>query len=196
MTLSCHVPKGNLGIAFSGGPDSIYAANYFLKDRSRKITLFHVNHGTEHSDEAEHFVRNWCCFKDVELVVHRIRPEKPKDQSWEEFWRNERYEFFHAQKMPIITGHNLDDVIETYLFTTFHGKARIMPYQNGNVIRPFLYVTKAEMRANVEKCWIDPTNEALCFARNRIRHNIMPDVRKINPGIETTVKKLMRKEYI
>lgn len=195
MKLSCYVPKGDLGIAFSGGPDSVAAATYFMRDRTRKITLFHMNHGTESSKEAEHFVRNWCCFKDVELVIGYARPEKPIDQSWEEHWRNERYDFFHAQTMPIITGHNLDDQIETYLFNAFHGKPRLMPNQNGNVLRPFLYMTKAEMRQFAPKYFVDPSNVDVGFARNRIRHNVVPEVRMINPGIETTVKKLMRAEY-
>lgn len=195
MKLSCHVPKGDLGIAFSGGADSICAATYFMKDRSRKITLFHVNHGTGSSQEAEHFVRNWCCFKDVELVVHKVTRPKESQESWEEYWRNERYIFFHGQTVPIITGHNLDDQIETYLFNAFHGNPRLMPNKNGNVLRPFLYMTKEEMSQFAPKHFEDPSNKDLKYVRNLIRHTIVPEVRKVNPGIETTIKKMMRREY-
>lgn len=195
---SCYVPKGPLTIAFSGGPDSVFAAEHFIQQR-REITLLHVNHGTPASREMEHAVRNWCCFKPVELVIHNVDPaNKLKDESWEEFWRSERLDIFHAQSTPVVTGHNLDDQIETYLFNAFHGAPRLMPSSNGNVLRPFLYMTKEEMRSRItsRKYFVDPSNADVGFARNRIRHNIVPEVRKINSGIEKTIKKMMREaEY-
>lgn len=194
LPYSCFVPKGTLTIAFSGGPDSVFVAEHFIKQR-RDLTLLHINHGTPHSREMEHAVRNWSCFKPVELVIHNVNPaDKLKNESWEEFWRSERYGIFHSIKGPVVTGHHLDDQIETYLFNAFHGNPRLMPNANRNVIRPFLFMTKEEMRSRItsRRYFVDPSNEDVGYARNRIRHNIVPEVRKVNPGIEKTVKKMMR----
>lgn len=193
--LSCFVPKGDIGVAFSGGPDSVYAAQYYMRDRSRRVTLFHVNHGTEHSRETEHFVRNWCCMKDCDLVVHKIDGSKPKDESWEEYWRNQRYRFFHSQDLPIVTGHHLEDSVETYLFSAFHGRPHVMPNTYKNVLRPFLYLRRSDMEPYVKRSFQDPSNQDLRYARNRIRHIILPEIEKVHPGIYTTVRKLMEKEF-
>ena len=92
-------------------------------------------------------------------------------------------------------GHHLDDVIETYLFSTIHGKSKLISYRNQNVIRPFLGTKKSDF---VKWCqdkkvpfWDDKSNLDVDFARNRIRHNIIPEVLKINPGIHKVVKKLL-----
>lgn len=190
--LSCHIPKGPIGVAFSGGPDSIYAAQRFIRER-REVTLYHFNHGTAASNEMEHFVRNWCCFKPVELVVGSVSAGKSPSESWEEYWRNQRYAFLHAQDQIIATGHNLDDQIETYLFNAFHGRPRLMPNSFHNVIRPFLYLSKGEMESLVQgKVLKDPTNDDLRYVRNRIRRNIVPEIKMFHPGLETTIKKMMR----
>lgn len=187
------VPKGPLTIAFSGGSDSVFVTEHFIRER-RDLTLLHVNHGTEASHEMEHFVRNWCCMKPVELTVQKISPERPQGLSWEEHWRNERLKIFHSVDGPVVTGHNLDDQIETYLFNTFHGNPRLMPSSNGNVIRPFLFYTKQDMKDRIQSKWFeDPSNQDVSYARNRIRQNIVSEVRMVNPGINTTAKKLMLK---
>jgi tRNA(Ile)-lysidine synthase len=187
------VPKGPLTIAFSGGSDSVFAAEHFLGQR-RKVTLLHINHGTPASGEMEHFVRNWCCGKDVDLIVEKIDPVVPKGLSKEEHWRNERLQVFHSVDGLVVTGHHLDDQVENYLFTAIHGNPRLMPSSNGNVIRPFLFMTKEWMQSQIKSKWFsDPSNEDTSFMRNQIRLNIVPEVRKVNPGINNTVKKMMIK---
>lgn len=193
MRYSYWVPKGPLAIAFSGGPDSVFAAEHFIREK-RDLTLVHVNHGTPASREMEHAVRNWVTFKPVEFKVVNVKPDIPKGLSSEEYWRNERLRIFHSMDMPVVTGHNLDDQVETYLFNAFHGRPRLMPSSNGNVIRPFLFMTKEEMRSQItsRKYYVDPSNADVGFARNRIRHNIVPEVKKVNPGINTNIKKMMK----
>ena len=81
----------------------------------------------------------------------------------------------------------------------FHGKPRLIPSQNKNVIRPFLITSKDDIwdwieRKNVPHL-IDPTNQDRKYARNRIRHELISEVLKINPGMRKTIKKKVMQQF-
>jgi len=101
--------------------------------------------------------------------------------------------------MPVITGHNLDDVIEWFLFSSIHGNGKVIPYNNKNVIRPFISTSKCSLEdwcSYREVPFLtDPANSDRMFMRSIIRHDIMPHARLVNPGIEKTFRKLVEKEY-
>ena len=180
-------------VAVSGGPDSIAAARFLSK---RNPTILHVNHNTEFGNQAEIFVREQ--FENV--IVHKIDSTKPKNKSWEEFWRDERYKFFSQFNKPIILGHNLNDVAETYLFSAIHGIPKIIPYQNGNCIRPFLLTSKQELESYCQrhnhKYLIDPSNLTDEHARGTIRNELMPLIEsKLNKGFLKVIKRKVEKEY-
>jgi tRNA(Ile)-lysidine synthase TilS/MesJ len=78
-------------------------------------------------------------------VGNQLYFECPPEKSTEEHWRDERYKFFRTFNMPVITGHNLDDVIEWFLFSSLHGQGKVMPYNNKNVIRPFISTSKRSL---------------------------------------------------
>jgi tRNA(Ile)-lysidine synthase TilS/MesJ len=100
--------------------------------------------------------------------------------------------------MPIVTGHNLDDVIEWFLFSSIHGQSKIMPYSNKNVIRPFISTSKRSLEDWCERkevpFLVDPGNADRKFMRSIIRHDIMPKARLVNPGMEKTFEKLVEKK--
>ncbi len=127
----------------------------------------------------------------VPLHVGYLREPIPKGESAEGFWREKRYEFLHGFDKPVITAHHLDDCVETWLFSAIHGNPKTIAYNYANVIRPFLLYKKEFMTAwcvknNVK--WIeDLTNFDTKYARNRIRHNIVPQALKINPGLHKVV---------
>ena len=126
-------------------------------------------------------------------MIGNISQSKPKDQSWEEYWRNERYQFLHSFDKPVITAHNLNDQMENWLFTGFHGQSRLIPYRNKNVIRPFLPTLKSNLIdwcKNKNVPWLeDPSNQNTNFMRNKIRHDILPEVVKVNPGFDKVIFK-------
>jgi tRNA(Ile)-lysidine synthase len=67
-----------------------------------------------------------------------------------------------------------------------------------NVLRPFLTTPKAEFskwcrQHNLEWCE-DASNRNIQYTRNYIRHEMMPHVLKVNPGIDTMVKKIVEKQ--
>ena len=130
------------------------------------------------------------------MVARRISSSKPADKSWEEYWRVERYKFFHSLSAPVITAHHLDDQIETWLMGAIHGQPKLIPYRNRNVIRPFLLTTKSDFIEYAETkfvSWVeDDTNMNYAHARNRVRHEIIPEVMEINPGIHKVIAKKVR----
>ena len=187
-------------VACSGGVDSMSLVHFLLQGK-RKVELAYFNHDTPHSKVAEEFVRKYAAENKLILTVGRVNGKREK-QSLEEFWRNERYKFFSKIKNPyIITCHHLDDVLETWLFKCLHGNPGLIPYRRGsNIYRPFLMTEKKEIlsyaeRKNVD--WVDDPSNRMTknIMRNHIRHNIIPQVLKVNPGIRTTIRKKLIEKY-
>ncbi len=189
------IPK-KVTIACSGGIDGM-VATHFLLNGKRKIDLVYFNHDTFHSKNAQEFVEKYAHQNNIDLKVGRVQGSKGK-RSMEEFWRDERYAFFNKIETDfLITCHHLDDVVETWIMSSFHGQGKLIPYKRGNnIYRPFLLTSKKSIkdyakRKNLE--WVeDPSNSRTEYIRNHIRHNIIPLALKVNPGIRKTIfKKLI-----
>ena len=162
------------------------------------VTAAYFDHGTPFGEDCKHFVKDFCEEREIDLAMGNIYFDRPPQKSIEEHWRDERYKFFHSFKPPVITGHNLDDVIEWFLFSSIHGKGKIIPYRNQNVIRPFISTSKRSLEDWCERkgvpFLVDPGNADQRFMRSIIRHDILPSARLVNPGIEKTFRKLVEKE--
>lgn len=188
----------DITVACSGGIDSMVVLD-FLRTGKRKVKVAYFNHGTDFSNEMEPKVENFCRRNGIGFIKGDPYRGRDKKESLEEYWRNARYKFLLSIEGLVITAHHLDDVVETYLFTSIHGTPKTIPYRYKNIIRPFLITPKSEFISWAERkgveYWDDPSNDNTSFARNRIRHNIMPEVLKINPGIHKVVKKLVLKDY-
>lgn len=188
----------NIGLAFSGGIDSV-AIFHYLRKTGKSITLFFHDHGNDLATPEATFVKQFASKYDVDLVIGHNSREKLKEESSEEFWRKMRYEFFKLQDIEIIAGHHLDDAVETWLWGCFNGQPQIMPYEHANVIRPFLLTRKSKFLEDVERnqyeYFQDVSNTDLKFTRNRIRHNILPEVLIVNPGIHKVIKKKLIEKW-
>lgn len=192
-----------VAVAVSGGSDSMAVLD-FLSRSNRELLVLYFNHGTEFSNDAEVFVKNYCENREIKLEVGRTTRNRYKSESQEEYWRNERYGFFsNFLDRKIITCHHLNDAIETWLFTSIHGNPRLIPYSRENFIRPFLSTEKSVLSLWCERKGVpyleDPSNSDLSYMRNLIRHELMKSVLKVNPGIKKVIRKkvnLMYKETV
>jgi tRNA(Ile)-lysidine synthase len=187
-----HKLPRTLTVAFSGGVDSVAVLDFLSKNHDVDAAFFH--HGTDNSDNAFDFVWNFCRDRDITMTVGYIRNEKPKELSWEEHWRNERYAFLENFEY-VVTGHHLNDCIETYIWGTMHGTPKVIPDTRKNVHRPFLLNPKQEFidwcnRKELNWCQ-DYSNENTDYMRNYIRKHVVEHAYHINPGIEKVVKKLI-----
>lgn len=182
-------------VAFSGGVDSVAVTDFLLRGR-KEVALAFFHHGTASSDEAESFVREFSSKRGLSLTVGRISSAARRGLSQEEHWRDERYRFLASIDSPIVTCHHLDDAVETWIFTSLHGRPRLIPRLRQNVIRPFLVTEKSALIDWASKrslSWVeDASNSDLRFMRNLIRHKIVPEALRVNPGLH----KVLRKKYM
>ena len=188
----------NVTLACSGGPDSMAILD-FLRNGKKKVRIAHFDHGTSHGSLAREFISDFCSDKSIEIVIGALDEKKPERESWEAWWRDQRYRFFKSLDCTIVTGHHLNDVAEWWIFTSLHGVSKLIPYKNEKVIRPFLPTASSELiswcsRKNV-KYVTDPGNSNVNFARSRIRHNIFEEALEINPGLLTVLRKKIKKDY-
>jgi tRNA(Ile)-lysidine synthase len=188
------LPK-QVTVAFSGGVDSVAVADFLSKKHDVICAFYH--HGTENSERALKFVSQFCTDRNLPMFLGVLNRDKPKDMSYEEFWREERYQYL-ATLGPVITAHHLDDCVETYLWSAMHGKPKVPNIIRGNVIRPFLTTPKSELInwcKKKELSWCeDLSNEDERYTRNYVRKNLVPHAMHVNPGLYKTVKKFVEKQ--
>jgi len=169
----------------------------FLR-RSRNVTALHFNHGTPNADAYERLVEKYCTDHNIPLIVGALEEVPDDGVSLEDFWRRERYSFFEESHglLPVITCHHLDDVAETWLFTSLHGTPRLIPSRRDLYLRPFLETRKAVFEDWCSRKGVpymeDPSNEDTRFMRNYIRHELMPKALRVNPGLH----KILRKKIV
>lgn len=187
------IPKGEFGIACSGGIDSMAILDFLVSGRYNPHVIY-FNHNTEHGHEAEKFITDYCNEKGLKLSIGRtdLKPESNKEKIWSDL----RYNFFSQFDFPIITCHHLDDCVETYLFSCLRGFQSVIPYSKSNVIRPFLLNEKSVFEKWCKQKSVpfiqDLSNDCLDYSRNRIRHQIVPEALLVNPGLKTVVKKMIK----
>ncbi len=187
-----------LYLACSGGVDSMVALA-FLR-RNHNVTVLHFNHGTEHGRQAEEFVTDYCRENNIDILRDDIGYDTiPPGNNREAWWREKRYRFFDGYPgHPVVTAHHLDDCVETWVWSSMHGTGKIIPYANKNVIRPFRLNKKRELElwANLHGVEYieDDSNQDTCYTRNYIRHEMMPNVLRVNPGIHKTIAKKVKQD--
>jgi tRNA(Ile)-lysidine synthetase-like protein len=168
------------------------AALDFLS-RKHDVTAAFFDHGTPTSAKSLSFLKRYCEKTSINLVDGAVMRSRKKDESVEEYWRSERYKFLDALDAPVVTAHHLDDAVETWVWASMHGQPKLPEIYRNNVIRPFLGTLKQDLvdwciRKNVP--WYeDMSNTDTKYMRNYIRHEAMPVIQKINPGIQKTIKK-------
>jgi len=205
-TLGAIAPHDIKGVALSGGVDSMALLSFLRNEqRPRWIKAFFFDHGTETSQEAREFVSDYCGEKEIGLAIGGIQGAKPKGDSWEEYWRNQRYGWLHKQNLIIATAHHLNDVAETYIWSIAHGHPRIIHYRKpmaeGDrlIVRPFLLTPKQELYDWCHRHDVpyieDKSNKDLKFTRNRIRHEIMPQMLQVNPGFLKVMARKVQETY-
>lgn len=187
----------------SGGADSVCLL-HILRELAGGLSFFvgafHVNHGIRgaQADADEAFVRELCAAYKVPFYAVRVNvPEYAKERGigLEEAGRQVRYK--EAARLceehgytKLALAHHQRDVAETFLFHLFRGSSvgglASIPPKRGTVIRPLLFCEKNEildyLRLHGENYCTDMTNENQDYARNRIRHAILPEAEQINKG--------------
>lgn len=188
-------------LAVSGGIDSVVMARLF-HDSGLNFSIAHINHGLRGtvSDDEEKFVADLAKHYNVPFYVHRItalKKQLAKDESVQSGARRLRYAFLRetvtqAGYSCIATAHHLDDNLETVLLnlvrnTGLSGLRGMLPKQGG-IVRPLLPFTRStieQFAAAHQLDWChDSSNDSDAYARNRIRHHVVPGLKTVNAGLE------------
>lgn len=191
-------------VALSGGADSVcltYILNDLKDEFGFKLSAFHLNHmlrGDE-ADRDEMFVKALCEKLQIPLVTERVdikaEAEKSKE-SIELCARNIRYQLLqkHA-KDTVALAHTASDNLETVIYNLARGSGIKglggIPPKRDIFIRPLINCTRQEIEEYLAerniKYVTDSTNLSDDYTRNYIRHNIVPEVLKLNASAEMTV---------
>ena len=192
-------------VALSGGADSV-ALLRVLQSLGYICECAHCNfhlRGLE-SDRDETFVRQLCEKQRILLhVTHFDTSAYAKDHhlSIEMAARELRYEWFeHIRKeigaSVIAVAHHRDDSVETFLLNLMRGAGinglRGIPVKNGKIVRPLLSVSREDildyLQAIHQEYVTDSTNLEDEYMRNKIRLNILPAMKEVNPSIMETIQ--------
>ncbi len=198
-------PLGHLSIvALSGGADSV-ALLLGLLHLGQPLVAAHCNFHLrgEESDADEAFVRQLCEERGVTLYVEHFDTEtyaKQQRISIEMAARELRYDFFEKLRQElgaatIAVAHHRDDNVETLLLNLVRGSGLKglcgMQPQNGFIVRPMLNIPRTEIEAFLKEAQqpfrTDSTNTDTAFKRNKIRHELLPLLRELNPSIDRTL---------
>jgi tRNA(Ile)-lysidine synthase len=202
-------------VAVSGGCDSVAllrAMQAVRTDGAGRICVAHLNHRLRaEADEDEQFVLDLCRRLGVTCEVGRVDVEQLAAESGdgiEAAARQARYDFLEhvAGRLGarfLATAHTADDQAETILHRIVRGTgvrglsgmARIRPLGHATLIRPLLGVRRAQLQAYLDAVGQsyrnDSSNADLRFTRNRIRHELMPQLRdRFNSGVTDALLRL------
>lgn len=198
-------------VAVSGGADSVAALLLLLRLRetlSFDVVAAHFDHKLrdDSGDDLE-FVRELCERLDVRCITGEgdVRSLAGHERiGIEEAARRARYEFlaFAASKETsdlVATGHTADDQAETVLQHILRGSgirgvrgmlpvAPVPGAPSMRLVRPLLVLRRAETVAICDGAGVafrqDVTNQDLSYRRNRVRREVLPLLRELNPSID------------
>ena len=188
-------------VGLSGGADSVALLHILLSLREEYcLTLFacHINHNLrgEESDRDEAFVKNLCESLSVplEAVSINVKEQVSPHESLEETARKLRYREFQRicteKAAKLATAHTASDNAETVLINMLRGTGTKglsgIPPVRDNIIRPLIRCSREEIEEYCEKNSLtfvtDSSNLTDDYTRNKIRHNIIPLLKEINPS--------------
>jgi tRNA(Ile)-lysidine synthase len=192
-----------VGVAVSGGADSVCLL-HVLRELAPlwdlHLRVLHLNHrlrGDESEQDAE-FVRRLAAEFGLPFTGHDANLSAASE-NLEQSAREARLSLFRnaissGDVSRVATGHTLSDQAETVLFRFLRGAgtaglSAIRPVTADRIVRPLIEIDRTEIVQFLRDRGIpwreDSTNRSLTFARNRIRHELLPQlVRDWNPGFE------------
>lgn len=203
-------PTDNVLLAVSGGLDSVVMAELFYKI-GQPFAIAHVNFGLrgEESDIDAIFVQNKA--KQYGVPFHltwfdTAAIANERNMSIQMAARELRYSWFQKllgeyEYAYVATAHHQNDVLETILLNLTRGTGiaglRGIAVKQNHLIRPLLFATCDQLAAYANKQELtyreDSSNAEDKYARNKIRHHVVPILTDINPGMWQTLPRTIER---
>lgn len=193
-------------IGFSTGPDSVCLldALHHLLSGEIELEIVYVNHGLRSKSvlgREEQLLRRYAARYGLNSNIVTVKVVN-KGEGPEAAARAARYTALlgHMKKISaqrIVLGHNLDDLVETFLLNVIRGSGLrglgAMPASRFPIVRPLINCKKSDIMKYLKlrklPYAVDETNRSLAFRRNLLRMRIVPVLEKINPEIHGAVKR-------
>jgi len=193
-------------VAFSGGLDSCVLLHVlrFGGECERPLIAAHLDHGMRSGSAGDaDWVRGVCRAWDVTVRTSRVEPAPTSEAEA----RRLRYLYLETVAKETdaevtLTAHHADDQAETVLFRALRGTGiaglrGIHPQREPGVARPLLAFFREDLEAYARAVGLrwreDPTNEHLGYARNVLRHSVLPELeRSVAPGARAALARLAR----
>lgn len=206
-------PQATISVAFSGGLDSTVLLHLFSQHPLAQVLkgrlyAHYIDHGLQAvSLEWKAHCHQTCMRLNVPFEFTAVTIEETQRKGIEAVARKRRYQAL-AQRLTaaddiLVTGHHQRDQAETVLLNLARGSGVVglaaMPYEKklshklGSVrhLRPLLTIAYKKLVAYADYFqldWVeDPTNSALDFKRNAVRHEVLPALQAQWPNCETTI---------
>lgn len=186
------LPSGRWLLAVSGGRDSMALLDAFVTARGGEIAgVASFDHGTGRAaTEAVALVERQALARQLPVMTGRLDSASGDEATW----REARWRFLRGWaaelRATIVTAHSRDDQVETVLLRLLRGAGArglaAMRSADPTIARPFLGLTRTQIATYADArglAWVDdPSNASLAFARNRVRHEILPALERRAPG--------------
>lgn len=196
-------------IAISGGLDSVVLTHLF-SELKYAIYLAHCNFQLRGlaSNLDEKFVENLSQKTSNQIFIKKFKTEeyaKKHQLSTQIAARELRYHWFQEIIQQhrfdfVLTAHHADDNLETFLINLTRGSGLEgftgIPSINGNIIRPLLPFSRVEILTYAQENDIhwreDASNASTKYIRNKIRHQVVPALKEINPSLLSSFGKTIQ----
>ena len=197
------LPSGRIGLAVSGGSDSVALAFLLTKggkkrNVAKRFVVLHVDHGLRPESKEEYrFVRALARRLGVPFKGIHAKVVRRGGESLEMAARRVRLAFFEKcmkslELDAIATGHHMDDMAETFLMklrrASLCGMRERSEVGGIRFVRPLLGCRDSELREYLvrygEEWREDASNGDVSIERNRVRHEVIPFLeRTLDPHI-------------
>lgn len=195
-------------VALSGGKDSIALTHYLLTNAKQYgITVLAVNFDHrmrgEESQRDSAFVKKYCKDNGVECLFYEWQGERLEGELSARRWRYACYEEIIKNGLAdcVATAHHMNDNAETVLFNlargaSLSGVVGITDNASRCIIRPMIGVSRADIDEYIITNNLpfveDSTNLTDDYTRNKIRHNVLPQLEKAVPGAVENIFRFSR----
>ncbi len=204
-------PGEKVVVGVSGGADSMALLHALWEVRRPfhlSLVVAHLDHGLRPQGEKEaNFVRQAARRLGIPFFHRKadVRSwQKEKGLTIQEAAREARYAFLNDallanEASKIALGHTADDQAESVLMRILRGSGTrglsgIPPVRQGIFIRPLIGVWRKEVESFLKEKKVafleDPSNRSDRYLRNRVRHELLPVLRRYNPRVHETLAQM------